>query len=152
MQEDLARWERIIEDNKAQTVAMCLALLAIFEERLYQATHPSWGKYLKERWGMSRSRGYQLIKYARLILDAELKSELAPANERQARQWVNAGASGSKPTDASACLRRAGLYLRRSVVALAQAERRQFISELRALLDRVEQELGMAETQTTKQP
>ena len=142
LQQELADFESIIEKSKADSDAMCRALMVIFEERLYLAVQSSWAKYLRDRWGMSRSRGYQWIHYARLHLAAELKSELGPLNERQARQWANTGLFASKPpTDASSRLRRTGVYVRRSVAALAQAERRQFISELRAILDEVEQGL-----------
>jgi hypothetical protein len=41
------------------------ALREIRDSYLYRQTHSTFELYLKGRWGMSRSRGYQLIDFAR---------------------------------------------------------------------------------------
>ena len=65
------------------------ALLEIRDARLYRETHGSFEAYLDERWGVSRSRGYQLIDAARVTKALSTGVDLdPPANEAQARALV----------------------------------------------------------------
>ena len=74
------------------------ALLEIRDQRLYRDTHSSFEAYCTERWGMNRTRAYQLIDSARvvqtlgepegLVNEAQAR-ELAPLNPEDAQKvWT----------------------------------------------------------------
>ncbi len=44
----------------------CWARLEIHERKLYREGYGSFSNYVRTRWGMSRSRAYLLMRYARL--------------------------------------------------------------------------------------
>jgi hypothetical protein len=73
--------EAIIERGVQTFVEVGEALMEIRDSRLYKQTHPSFESYLRERWKMSRPRGYQLIDAAKLSTTVDTPVE----NERQAR-------------------------------------------------------------------
>jgi hypothetical protein len=83
----LAELEHVVDAGLQTFVDVGRALLEIRDGRLYRATHPTFERYLDERFGISRSRGYRLIDAARV---AELVSPTGdiPANEAQARELV----------------------------------------------------------------
>ena len=76
----LAELESQIERSNADRGR---ALREIRDGYLYRATHPNFEMYLKERWGMSRARAYQLIDFA-IELDLSTMVD-KPKNERQFR-------------------------------------------------------------------
>lgn len=69
------------------------ALVTIRDRRLYRATHPTFEEYCKDRWGMGRSRAYQLINASEVVrvLEASVSTNVdkgqlpLPQNEAQAR-------------------------------------------------------------------
>ena len=83
---------RELEDHEA-TVAKGLdtflavgkALAAIKSRKLYRATHASFEGYLKERWGLSRPRGYQLISAAETLDTLGEMSTVVDISEGQVR-------------------------------------------------------------------
>jgi SAM-dependent methyltransferase len=82
----LAELERVVEHGLATFVEVGLALAEIRDARLYRETHETFERYLAERWGLSRSRGYRMIEAAKV---AELVSPMGDIqNERQARELV----------------------------------------------------------------
>jgi len=56
--------ESIIAPRLQSWIEVGLALLEIRDARLYRATHTTFDDYCRERWGMARSRAYQLIAAA----------------------------------------------------------------------------------------
>jgi hypothetical protein len=77
-QEQLAEYESIIESGRDAYQSVSKALSQIHKRRLYRATHCSFNAYVRDRWGFSRQRAYQLI-------DADGASTMVD-NERQARE------------------------------------------------------------------
>jgi hypothetical protein len=73
--------EAIIERGVQTFVEVGEALMEIRDSRLYKQTHSSFESYLRERWKMSRPRGYQLIDAAKLSTTVDSP----PENEWQAR-------------------------------------------------------------------
>jgi hypothetical protein len=78
--EALTHYERILEQSLARKAEMAMALLAISERKLYKLTHPSIAGYLKERWKLSRARGYQLLRFAKALRCCLQKGQPPPAN------------------------------------------------------------------------
>lgn len=60
----LASMEAIVSRGRLAFIEVGTALARIRDERLYRATHPLFADYLKERWGLSRSGGYEIISAA----------------------------------------------------------------------------------------
>jgi DNA modification methylase len=85
----LAELEAVVERGLGTFMEVGQALLEVRDGRLYRESYSSFEEYLAKRWGMSRSRGYQLIDAARVagavstIVDVK-----APGNEAQARELV----------------------------------------------------------------
>jgi hypothetical protein len=85
-QERLGDLETVVERGFAAFVEVGRALVAIRDERLYRATHPSFAAYLGERWAISRSRAYRLIAAAEVAVVVSPVGDIP--NERQARELV----------------------------------------------------------------
>jgi len=62
--ERLASLEGIVARGALAYIEVGNALLAIRDERLYRQTHARFADYLREKWDLSRSHGYQLIDAA----------------------------------------------------------------------------------------
>jgi hypothetical protein len=72
--------EGTIETGRA---AIAQALKAIRDERLYRAEYSSFGAYVNDRWGYSRSHAYRLIDWANVIETSPAGD--TPKTERQCR-------------------------------------------------------------------
>lgn len=81
---DLNRLEDAIQDGALQ---MWRALRDLRDRRLYRRDFPSFEAYLRERWDISRSRGYQITAAADLV-DAVAGSGVTIPNERVARSLL----------------------------------------------------------------
>ena len=141
--EALRYYERIVEQSIAREDQKVRALLIIHDERLYTLTHASFGDYLKQRWKLSRSRGYQLLHLGRLKTRPPLNGEPPPRNERQARQFAADG-TRLKEVGQNAHERRLELvtrYLSAHLAKMPPEENRRFLLEMRKMLDRLEQNL-----------
>lgn len=79
---ELAQHEAVIERGLTTFFAVGRALQAIREKRLYRASHTSFEAYMRERWGMTKTRAIQLIGAAQVV---ENLADSAPANEAQTR-------------------------------------------------------------------
>jgi hypothetical protein len=66
---ELARCEEIIKECLDTFMDVGNALLIIRDQRLYRTEFASFDDYLRTRWKISRSRGYQLIESARIAGD-----------------------------------------------------------------------------------
>jgi hypothetical protein len=78
----LVELEAVIERGVKTFVEVGEALMEIRDGRLYRETHSSFESYLRERWNISRPRGYQLIDAAKLSTTVDTP----PGNEWQARE------------------------------------------------------------------
>jgi len=83
--------ERDIEKGLDGFLEVGAALLRVQEGRLYRGDFATFEEYLKERWGLSKSRGYQLIDASKVATelrsDPELPSTVVDGlNEGQARE------------------------------------------------------------------
>jgi hypothetical protein len=79
--------EATIERNLIGFRTVGKALQEIHDKRLYRETHPDFVTYLRERWEMSSSRGYQMLEAAKVAdqLDAALDEPLAKPKESYMR-------------------------------------------------------------------
>lgn len=85
----LAELETVITHGLRSFRETGRALLAVRDERLYRASHASFETYLRERWEISRPRGYELMAAAaaaeNLSAIADTVDGVLPANEAQLR-------------------------------------------------------------------
>ncbi len=138
--EALAHYEHLIEESLAREDQRAAALLSIHDQRLYQLTHQRFADYLKARWGLSRSRGYQLLHHAKLMQSCRSKGEPPPANEREARRLA---ADGSRKTPSQETydlfLKQITHYITKKVAQLKTGERQRLLQDLRAVLGKLEE-------------
>jgi DNA modification methylase len=87
--EELTRLERVIERGHQTFIEVGEALLSIRERKGYRRVgFPTFEAYLKERWGWSRQRGYQLIRAAGVLSDLRsdgLSTSVVIPSEHHAR-------------------------------------------------------------------
>lgn len=86
-QSNLAECEAAIERILGGFYETGGALQKIRDERLYRATHATFEKYCRERWGFSRQRANQLIG-ASGVIESLTTMVVKPATERQAREMI----------------------------------------------------------------
>lgn len=86
----LVHLETIIETERRCFYKIGKALKEVRDERLYrQLLFDSFEIYLKQRWDMSRSHGYRLIKAARIIDNLSPIGDKLPENEAQLRPLIH---------------------------------------------------------------
>lgn len=137
--ESLAHYEAVIGRNLQPTEEMADALLQIHDRRLYRESYHSFQDYLTKRWNISRSRGYQLVKYAKLRSAGD-----KPLNERQIRDLTT---QGKRPTVSPTWkISRVVDYVRRSFQQQPESERRELIVQLRKVIVQLERELPIPTT------
>ncbi len=144
-QESLGYYEEVLARNLGNKKEAALALLAIHEKKLYRQSHRSFEKYLRERWHMSRARGYQLLDFAKVSTTVDTGQ--APKNERQARRKAKA-AKPSQPENDEGPTMMVMDYVADVYERLTYAERRDLIYWLRKLLREMEQELDRMQSAT----
>ncbi len=130
---ELQHLEAIIEAARPKPKERALALLEIHDRRLYLSEYVSFSNYLWKRWQIRRSRGYQLLNWARLL---RAKAGCT-VNERQARRSKDQ----SKEHDWTL---RVMDQITKAWETLPPAKRSDFIKDIRSLLKEFEQELGHA--------
>ena len=136
---NLAYYEAMITHGLQQTERVAEALLQIHERKLYRDGYPSFEEYLNQRWNMSKSRGYQLLRFASLKRRGAMTDTAGPENERQARALDADGQR--RPQSPGRPMTRVIEYVSRAVHHQPQGERREFINRLRQLLSEMEKEL-----------
>jgi phage N-6-adenine-methyltransferase len=77
--------ESVIDAGMQTFVHVGNALLEIRDGRLYRQAHATFEDYCRERWGMHRSRAYQLIEAAETVSNLSTIVDIVPATESQAR-------------------------------------------------------------------
>jgi hypothetical protein len=98
----LAELEGIVEPDLEAFLRAGAALSEIRDRRLYRETHSAFDVYLRERWGWSRSRGYQLIDAARTagVLSGIVDTAESPWQEQfLAREGVVSTSDAESPAD-----------------------------------------------------
>ncbi len=87
----LADLENTIRREQEAFFEACSAMRAIVEKRLYKARHRSLETYLRAKFGMSRSRAYQLVDCDRVMenLSTKVDKSMLPRNERQVRSLAH---------------------------------------------------------------
>lgn len=85
--QSLSDLEAVIERGMETFVEVGSALLTIRDDRLYRETHGTFEDYCRGRWGLSRTRSYELIDAARVAIEMSGMPDIAPpANARQATE------------------------------------------------------------------
>jgi hypothetical protein len=136
----LADWEKVIADSLPNAEAASFALLQIHDHKLYRQGHRSFEEYLQTRWHLSRSRGYQLLRFAKHTLRSIQTNTPGPQNERQARNLAADG-TPQKQDRKAIPVSRVVQYVADALQRHPPQERRQFIQEIRQALALLEQEL-----------
>lgn len=81
----LMELEERIERGLETFLAVGQALAEIHDSSLYRGEASTWAEYVRTRWGMSRTRSYELMGAARALEDVRNSGhEILPANEAQA--------------------------------------------------------------------
>jgi hypothetical protein len=83
--EHLSKLEAIVQLGLDAKVEVGIGLAEISDARLYRGTHQTFAAYLRDRWGISRRRGHQLIQAAEVThAPSTGVDNPAPATEAQA--------------------------------------------------------------------
>lgn len=111
--EDLRQLEARIGSGLGSFVQVGLALLEVRDRKLYRDTYPTFETYLSARWGLGRSRAYQLMGAAGVAVglasahttvdvEPQRESQLRPlvglTPEQQVGAWAEATAGGKQPS------------------------------------------------------
>jgi hypothetical protein len=147
----LAVLESIIKNGLQNTEAVAEALFQIHERKLYRGNYPTFEVYLSTRWNLSRSRGYQLLHFAKSKHRGATTNSTAPRNERQARRLGPDGKQrperpGAPPV--SVALN----YLVAAVRSQPLAQRRAYIESLWRALSDLEKEVDGQTVQSVRPP
>lgn len=76
-QAELARLCKVVDEGLSSFLAVGTALVEINEGRLYRQSHETFEAFVKDRWGISRRRAYQLMEAA------EIKAEMCTSGSHQ---------------------------------------------------------------------
>ena len=89
----LAELETVIEQGLETFVEVGKALREIHDSRLYKERFPRFDEYCKRRWGIRKSRAYQLMGSSRVVrnLSTIVDKTPPPATEAQARELGRLG-------------------------------------------------------------
>lgn len=81
----LVELEERIERGLETFLSVGQALAEIHDSNLYRGEASTWAEYVRTRWGMSRTRSYELMGAARALEDVRNSGhEILPVNEAQA--------------------------------------------------------------------
>lgn len=85
---ELRAAESIIEKGMATFIEVGSALKVICDKKLYRETYDSFDKYVSQKWGLEKSRAYQLINACevRQNLSTIVDEKDIPKNEAQLRE------------------------------------------------------------------
>lgn len=95
-QSELARLCKVVDEGLTSFLAVGTALVEINEKRLYRQDHETFEAFVKDRWGISRRRAYQLMEAAEIKAEMctngshnEIADEIT--SERQIRELSRVG-------------------------------------------------------------
>jgi hypothetical protein len=117
----LIHYEAIIDDALVHEDRQAMALLVIHEQKLYKSIHRFFSTYVKQRWGHSLARAYQLLQLARVRTYCLQNGLSLPLNERQARQVGADGTPRPQKPDEDSYERRLGRVTRLLASSLAKS-------------------------------
>ena len=88
--DSLPHYEAVIERGLKTFCEVGEALLAIRDGRLYRQDYSTFEDYCISRWGLARSRAYQLMDAAEVVGTLRMSTivDILPATESQARPLV----------------------------------------------------------------
>ena len=133
----------------------------IIKGKLYKVRHRSLENYLKDRFGMCRSRAYQMIACDKVMenLSTKVDKLLLPRNERQIRplvklpmdeqylHWmlIRKGGDNSRRSEPKADRgERLFIYLQKNYHSLPDAEKPRFIDSVEELMVDLKHDLQAA--------
>jgi hypothetical protein len=99
---ELRACEAVIERGLKMFIAVGTALAEIRDKRLYREQHGTFEEYCRERWGLQRTRAYELMSAAETVHGLSEISRHLPDNEGQAKAL-----RGLSPQQAADILREA---------------------------------------------
>lgn len=73
---ELATHEHTIKQGKQAFIAVGKALHEINERRGYRFTHATFAEYVEQRWGMSISSGYDMMKAAQVLGNVQTSGQM----------------------------------------------------------------------------
>lgn len=82
---NLSGYEEVIARGLQSFTEVGTALIAIRDGRLYRSQYPTFEDYCANRWGLARTRAYELIDAATTVREVSEISDIAPVNEGQAK-------------------------------------------------------------------
>lgn len=74
-QENLVRYENVIQEGLQSFVEVGKALLAIRDEKLYKENYNNFNDYCRDRWNLGKSRVYQLINASNVMANLALEQD-----------------------------------------------------------------------------
>jgi hypothetical protein len=84
-QKRLVELEGLVTKGLSSFLEVGCALLEIRDTRLYRSAYSSFEHYLRERWDVSRTRGYQLVSAAQIAKQMSTIVDTLPTRESQVR-------------------------------------------------------------------
>ncbi len=86
----LSRLESVVDKNLEAVFKVGAALMEIRNDELYKLTHERYADYIRERFGLSKSRLYQYIDAADVVDNLKKSTivDFLPINEAQMRPLV----------------------------------------------------------------
>ena len=132
--EQLVYFEEIVTHCLRSEDLMVDALTEILRRKLYKETHLPFREYVQARWGISRSRAYQLAKFARLKIQAAATGQTPTATESAARALGADGQPRPAANNYSLCLGTVKRQLQNRLVKLPPEQQQRFIIDLQIAL------------------
>jgi len=88
------RLEKIVNDGKTVFMQVGFALKELRDQKLFVETHQNFAVYAEERFGLKKSRAYQLIEAVEVLSEVSttVENNKLPTNERQFREVAKAPA------------------------------------------------------------
>ena len=133
--EQLMFFENIVTRSLEHEDQLAEAINQIKTRKLYKVVHLTFQDYVTARWNLSRSRAYQLLKYARLKEQAQAAGKTPPANERAARK-LDADGNPLPPADSYKIhLDKFKRQIKDTLSRLPPDERRKFAVEIQVFFN-----------------
>lgn len=150
--EQLVFYENIVTQSLAREDIMADAIAQIKLLKLYELTGLSFRDYVKGRWDLSKSRAFQLIKFAKLKAQAQANGKTPPTNEREARNLDADGNPLPARNNYGYWLHRAKNQLKGSLAKLTPDEKRKYIADIYSFLDELGKTLATQPSKLNSKP
>jgi len=150
--EQLVYFENIITLSLDHEDRLAEAITQIKVRELYKLTNLSFREFVKARWELSKSRAYQLLKYARQKERAQANGNTPPVNERAARHLDANGNPPPPDNNYSKYLVRAKRDLHEIYAKVPPTEARQYLIEIQAVVSELLTNLGVLHPKIISSP